>query len=82
MYEIFISERAKKQLKKLDKKYQIHISSVIERIRLRPFAHVKAIVGSNYYRARAGDYRIILDIKEGKLIIVIIEIGHRRRIYK
>jgi len=82
MYEILISDRAKKQLKKLDKKTRNHIGAVIERIRIRPFAHVKAIVDSQYYRARAGDYRLILDIGKDKLIIMVVEIGHRKRIYR
>ncbi len=82
MYDIIVSDRAKKQLQKLDKKTKNHIAAVIERIRIRPFAHVKAIVGSPYYRVRAGDYRIIIDIEKGKMIILIIEIGHRKRIYK
>jgi mRNA-degrading endonuclease RelE of RelBE toxin-antitoxin system len=82
MYEILISDRAKKQLKKLDSKTRNHVGGVIERIRIRPFAHVKAIVESPYYRARAGDYRIILDIKKGKLTIVVIEIMHRKKAYK
>lgn len=81
MYEILVSDRAKKQLKKLDKTARNHIGAVIERIRIRPFAHVKAIVGSPYYRARAGDYRIILDIKRNELIILVLEVGHRKSIY-
>jgi len=82
MYELLVSDTAKKQLQKLDKKAQNRVAAVIERIRIRPFAHVKAIIDSPYYRARAGDYRIILDIKQDKLIIIVVEIGHRKRIYK
>lgn len=80
MYGILVSDRAKKQLQKLDKTTRNHIGAVIERIRIRPFAHVKAIVDSPYYRARAGDYRIILDTKKDKLIILVVEVGHRKKI--
>ena len=82
MYEILVSDRAKKQLQKLDKENRTRVAAVIERIRIRPLAHVKAIVDSPYYRARAGNYRIILDIKKDRLIILVVEIGHRKKIYK
>jgi len=82
MYEIIFSEKAKAQLKKLDKLIQERIGSVIDRIKIRPFSHdLKRLQGTNYYRARAGEYRIILDIKQNQLIIIVIEIGHRKNIY-
>jgi mRNA interferase RelE/StbE len=82
MYEILVSDRAKKQLRKLDPIIQRQIAAIIERIRIRPFAHVKRIVDSPYYRARAGDYRIILAIEKGRLSVIIIEIKHRKKVYK
>ena len=82
MYEIIFSEKAKSQLKKLDKLIQERIGSVIDRIKIRPFSYdLKRLQGTNYYRARAGEYRIILDIKQNQLIIIVIEIGHRKNIY-
>jgi mRNA interferase RelE/StbE len=82
MYEILVTDRAKKQLAKLEKRDRTRVAAVLERIRVRPFAHIKAIVGSPYYRARAGDYRIILDVKQQQLILLVLEIGHRKSIYK
>lgn len=82
MYEIILSDKAKLQLEKLPSDIKDRIGSVIERIRIRPYSFVKRLVGSPYYRLRVGDYRIILDIKQDKLIIFVIELGHRRNIYK
>ncbi len=82
MYEILVTEQAKKQLEKLDARTRNHIAAVIERMRIRPFAYVKAIVGSPYYRVRAGDYRAILDIRQSQLVILVLEVGHRKTIYK
>lgn len=82
MYEIILSDKAKKQLSKLPSNIKIRIGAVIERIKIRPFSFVKRIQGTHYFRARAGNYRIILDIKQNKLIIFIIEIGLRKNIYK
>ncbi|MDD5086545.1 MAG: type II toxin-antitoxin system RelE/ParE family toxin, partial [Candidatus Nanoarchaeia archaeon] len=58
------------------------IVSTLKRIRIRPYSHIKKLVGSNYFRLRVGDYRVILDIIENKLIIHVIEVGHRKNIYK
>ena len=35
-----------------------------------------------YWRYRVGDYRIICDIQDGRLVVLVIEIGHRREIYR
>lgn len=82
MYEIAYSDSAVKFLKKLPKKNQKHILSVIERARIRPESHFERLVGEKTYKLRAGDYRIIADIYEEKLHILIIKIGHRKNIYK
>ena len=82
MYEIGFSVTAEKQLYKLEKEAQIRIISTLERIRVRPYSYVKRLAGSPYFRLRAGDYRVILDIKENTLMIFVIEVGHRKDIYK
>jgi mRNA interferase RelE/StbE len=81
MYSVEFSETADKQLSKLPKEIQIRIVSSLERIRIRPQAHVLRLVGSPYFRLRVGDYRVILDIREDKLIVFVIEVGHRKNIY-
>jgi len=82
MYTLVYSKESLKQLKKLNRDAQIRIISTLERIRVRPYPHVKKLVESRYFRLRVGQYRIILDIKENRLLIHIIEVGHRRNIYK
>jgi mRNA interferase RelE/StbE len=82
MYEIVISDKAEKQLKKLEKQTQQRIGNALERIRIRPEAHVTKLVGDSGYRFRVGDYRIIMDIDKGKLVILVIKVGHRKNIYK
>lgn len=82
MYEIIISDQAFKQLEKLEKSIQERIIKVLERIRIRPEVHVTKLVGDAGYKLRVGDYRVILDIDENKLSILVIKIGHRKNIYK
>lgn len=82
MYSIELSRSAEKQLAKLQKNVQKRIVSTLERIRIRPYPHVKKIVGNPYYCLRIGNYRVILDIIGSELIIFVIEIGNRKNIYK
>ena len=81
MYELIYSEKSLKQLEKLEKNLQERILANLERIRLRPYAYLKKLVGSPYFRLRVGDYRLILDVQDQKLVIFVIERGHRKRIY-
>ena len=82
MYTLVYTEEFFKQIKKLNKDIQKRIMSTLERIRIRPYPHVKKLVGNPYFRLRVGNYRVILDIKENRLIIYVLEVGHRRSIYK
>ena len=48
-----------------------------------PRAHGKPLSANRagQWRYRVGDYRIIADIQDGKLVILVIAVGHRREIY-
>jgi len=81
-YEIIFTDTSRNQFKKLEKDIQERIIKALERIRIRPEAHIKKLVGDPGYRLRVGEYRIILDIEKEKLIILVIKIGHRKNIYK
>ncbi|UCF49331.1 MAG: type II toxin-antitoxin system RelE/ParE family toxin [Thermoplasmatales archaeon] len=81
-YEIVFSDKAFKQLKKLENNIQERIIKVLERIRIRPESFVTKIVGDPGFRLRVGEYRVIVDIDNDKLLILVIKIGHRSKIYK
>jgi len=81
MYEILISDAALKQLEKLEKEIQKRIVSALERIRIRPESYVERLIGNPAYKLRVGDYRIIMDVSKEKLLILVIKIGHRSRVY-
>jgi len=82
MYDVVFSEKAKKQFLKLEMDTQKRIISSLDRIKIRPEAYVSKLVGDTAYRLRVGDYRVIMDIDKGSLIILIIKVSHRRNIYK
>ena len=81
-YQIFFTEKALKQLKKLEKNDKKRIIKSLERIRIRPESYITKLIDDPGYRLRVGEYRIILDIEKEKLIILVLMIGHRKNIYK
>ena len=82
MYEILFTDKAKKELKKLEHDLQKRILEALGRIRIRPESFVTKLVGESVYKFRVGDYRVLMDIDQGKLIILVLQIGHRKSIYK
>ena len=83
MYELTYSPAALRQLQKLEHPLQNRIITALERLRLRPDGcDIKKLVGTPGYRMRVGDYRIIFDMERGKLILLILQIGHRKNIYQ
>jgi len=81
-YELLYSPLARKQLLSFEKEVQKRIISALERIRIRPESYVSKLVGEITYKLRVGDYRIIMDVDKGKLMILVIRIGHRRNVYR
>ena len=86
-YKIVFSEKAKKYLKKLDKYTSSLIIGWIEKNLVNcddPRIHGKGLVEnkSGLWRYRIGDYRLICEIKDSELIILVLEIGQRCKIYK
>lgn len=82
MYSIIVSPQAETVLKKLDKPLVERIIGALERIKIRPETFVEKLVGEPGYKLRVGDYRVIMDIKNQELQIIVIEIGRRKNIYK
>jgi len=81
MYDILFYDKAKRQLGKLPLEIQKRILNSLERIKIRPYSYVKQLA-NKYYRLRVGYYRVILDIRSNELLIMVIELGHRKKIYK
>mgnify|MGYP001614682201 CR=1 FL=1 len=82
MYSVIFSDLAFRQLEKLDHHLRSRILNNIERCRIRPYSYVQKLIGSPYFRLRVGDYKVIMSIIENELKVLIVEIGHRKNIYK
>jgi len=82
IYELVYTDTALKQLKKLDKKNQDRVIKALERIRHNPFKYIKKLTDRPEYRLRVGDYRVLMLIDQGKLIILVVAVAHRKKVYK
>ena len=85
-YKVVFTDRAKKQLKKIDKYTSALILGWLEKNiegSENPRVHGKGLVENNsgQWRYRIGDYRVICEIKDAEAIVLTLEIGHRREIY-
>ncbi|MEM2990305.1 MAG: type II toxin-antitoxin system RelE/ParE family toxin [Halobacteria archaeon] len=81
-YEVRWTETSLKQLEKLDKKIAKRIIDKVESISKDPFLFVKKLKGFDLYRLRVGDYRVIMSIERKKMIVFILEVGHRSVIFR
>jgi len=83
-YKVEILRGALKQLKKIPSELQERIQIKIDDLATEPRPNgVKKLKGKeNAYRIRVGDYRIIYDIFDDLLVVNVVEVGHRRNIYK
>ena len=77
---------ASKQFSRLDKSIQNRIKKYMSEITLleNPRSRGKALTSnlSGLWRYRVGDYRILCRMHDDKLIITVIEIGHRSTVYQ
>ena len=82
-YNIIFQRDAEKELRQFPEKDIKRILKVIDFLRDEPFpVGVKKLVGSDFYRIRIGTYRVIYQIKNKELIIVVLKVGHRKNIYR
>lgn len=87
IYKIEYSERAVKQIKKLDKHIQALLKSWIDKNLIgtsNPRQHGKSLTANKngQWRYRIGDYRLLAEIQEERVVILVLEVGHRREVYK
>lgn len=83
-YTIQWAPRALRDLKSLDHSIQKRVSKHIDSLQTDPrSAGCKKMEGMDgVYRLRIGDYRIIYQIKDSMLLVLVLKIGHRRDIYR
>ncbi|HEY1645100.1 MAG TPA: type II toxin-antitoxin system RelE/ParE family toxin [Candidatus Saccharimonadales bacterium] len=82
-FEVEFKKSALKELKKLPKQSGVRILKAIDKLSLNPRAgNVRGMVGVKSWRLKVGDYRVIYDINDQKLTILIIRVRHRKDVYR
>ena len=82
-YSLKIKQSAFKELQKLDKKERTRIISAIDQLTENP--HIgKVLKGelTGLRRIRSGNYRVIYEIKEREVLILVLRIAHRKQVYR
>ena len=71
-------------MRKLDGPALLRVQAVVELLarQPRPAGAKKLVGGRGEWRVRTGDYRIIYEIDDGVLLVLVLAIGHRRDIYR
>ena len=82
-FELVFKLSVAKDLRQIPQKEVAIILRCIEALRVEPRpVGVEKLSGQEKYRIRQGVYRIIYEIRDDKLIVVVIKIGHRRDVYR
>lgn len=85
-YTIRWRERAVRQLRAIPQPAALTILKALTPLGddpRRPDSNIKKLAGyEDRYRLRVGDYRVIYDVMDGQLVILVVGVGHRREIYR
>lgn len=85
MYEVIVPKSVQKVIDALsDENLRNRIEDKLEALVVipRPDGVVKMKGHNARYRIRIGDYRVIYDINDGKLLILVVNFQHRREVYQ
>jgi mRNA interferase RelE/StbE len=78
--------QARRQLRRLDRATSHRIIDKLEQLRDSDNPRLRGIAMAGRYashwRYRIGDYRVIAKIEDGRMVIVVVTVGHRREVYR
>ena len=83
-YRIEVAPSAARQLRKLDPVARRRVQAALELLAQhpRPSGAKKLAGGDGEWRVRTGDYRIIYEIRDDVLLVLVLAFGHRREVYR
>ena len=82
-YQVVLTPSAARQLRKFDPPGRRRLQAAIELLAIepRPPAATRLVGGGGEWRVRTGDYRIVYEIEEDRLLVLVLRVGHRRDVY-
>jgi mRNA interferase RelE/StbE len=83
MYRVIVSKSVQKQLDKLPNDVRFRVLARLSNLEANPRPQdVKKLKGRGAWRIRVGDYRVIYEIHDRQLQVIVMMVGHRRDVYR
>jgi mRNA interferase RelE/StbE len=85
MYEIFFTKQADRALRKMSRKTARLIREKLDQLAQDPYArnpNVSKLQGRSGYRLRVGDWRVIYELEEDRLVIMVLKVAPRGGVYR
>jgi Cytotoxic translational repressor of toxin-antitoxin stability system len=80
-FTVLLHPKAVKALKKIEEQIKLRITEKLRELKNRPERVGKRLKYSEFWSLRVGDYRAIYEINRDKNQVVILFIGHRKKVY-
>lgn len=83
-YRVEVAPAARRELRKLDPHVRRRMQAAIELLAEtpRPPAATQLVNSGGAWRVRTGDYRIVYEIHDARILILVLRIAHRRDVYR
>jgi mRNA interferase RelE/StbE len=83
-FDVSLAPAAERQLRKLDPAGRRRVQAAIDLLAVdpRPPSARPLVGGSGEWRVRTGDFRIIYEIHDRRLLVLVVKVGHRRDVYE
>lgn len=83
-YRIEVAPAAVRHLRKMDPQARRRVQAAIELLAEQPWPSgaKKMVGGEGEWRVRTGDYRIVYEVRDDVLLVLVVAVGHRREVYE
>ena len=83
-YKVEIARRAVKSIARLPRREQLRVRAAVDLLadEPRPPGCVALADEDSVYRVRVGDYRIVYEVVDDRLVVQAVRVGHRRDVYR
>ena len=83
-YRVTLAPAAARQLRRFDPPVRRRIQATLELLaeNPRPPAATQLVGGSGEWRVRTGNYRVVYEIEDEVLLVLVLAVGHRREVYR
>lgn len=85
-YRAEVTSTARKQIERLPTPIQVRVRLAIRALAVNPWPHGAALLAETgpdrIWRVRVGDYRVLYEIRDDVLLVLVVKVGHRREIFR